>query len=139
MKPTRRHLLLAVVATDATFQRTLARGQDVWVGRCLHCNTRLVIAADGTPDSGVTLEHIVPQHHGGTDDLRNLGLACARCNQGKGTRHDHKPKDDPRLREVVALLQARRIERWRDPREVPDAAGEAARRLLDPAETGPTR
>jgi 5-methylcytosine-specific restriction endonuclease McrA len=57
----------------------------------------------------------VPQNHGGTDELRNLGIACARCNSEKGVRHDHKRKDDARLQEIIAKLSAKRLARWRDP------------------------
>lgn len=30
------------------------------------------------------VDHIVPQQHGGTDDLANLSLCCTRCNLHKG-------------------------------------------------------
>jgi hypothetical protein len=49
--------------------------------------------------------------------LSNLGLACARCNQGKGSRHDKHYHRDERVRELVARLLARRRERWRDPND----------------------
>jgi 5-methylcytosine-specific restriction endonuclease McrA len=106
---------LGIVATDGTFERTEIRGDSVWLGRCLHCNTRVVVAMTGVPDAGVTIEHIVPRHHGGTDDLANLALACARCNQSKGARLDHRDWQDPRLQEVVAQLVAKRRARWREP------------------------
>jgi 5-methylcytosine-specific restriction endonuclease McrA len=111
------NLILAIVATDSTFTRAMHRGQEVWVGKCLHCNTRLAIALDGRPVSQATIEHIIPRIHGGTDVLENLGLACAACNQEKGLRHDLKHADNPKLQQVVAQLQARRRERWRDPVE----------------------
>ncbi|MET0404109.1 MAG: HNH endonuclease [Cystobacter sp.] len=113
----RRRRILDIVATDATFERTEHRGQEVWLGRCLHCNTYLVIALSGEPISRATIEHIVPQVHGGTDDLGNLGLACARCNQGKGSRHDRHFHRDARVRDIVDRLLTRRRERWRDPDE----------------------
>ncbi|MFY0580829.1 hypothetical protein ACN28S_47185 [Cystobacter fuscus] len=68
-----RRRILDIVATDATFERTEHRGQEVWLGKCLHCNAYLVIGLDGEPISRATIEHIVPQVHGGTDDLGNLG------------------------------------------------------------------
>ena len=43
-------------------------------------------------------------------------MACARCNREKGRRHDHKRGE--RLDHVVAMLQTRRRERWREPDEV---------------------
>ena len=48
-------------------------------------------------------------------DPRNLAVACARCNQQKGRRHDARGPRDPRAREVVGHLLARRLERYLDP------------------------
>jgi 5-methylcytosine-specific restriction endonuclease McrA len=111
----RRHTVLAILGTDATFERTLVRGEPAWVGKCIHCQARLVVALDGETDGAATIEHIVPRHHGGTDALENLALACSRCNALKGKRLDHRRRDDPALAGVIATLQARRRARWRDP------------------------
>jgi hypothetical protein len=117
-----RHLhLLAAAVTDRTFERTRLDERVVWVGKCIHCNSKLVVADDGRSLGEATLEHIIPQAQGGTNEVKNLAVACARCNREKGTRHDHKRGG--RLDEIVASLQARRTERWRDP----DAVGMAAR------------
>lgn len=35
-------------------------------------------------DAHMTIEHIVPLAHGGTDDLCNLALACFGCNNVRG-------------------------------------------------------
>jgi 5-methylcytosine-specific restriction endonuclease McrA len=118
----RRQLVLAIVATDATFARAEVRGSAMWVGRCIHCNTRLCVGVDGALPSGVTIEHILPRAHGGDDDPHNLALACARCNFQKGWRHDARHRDDPRAREVIALLADRRRARWREPAERPGGA-----------------
>lgn len=104
--------MLSIVHTDATFALAEVRGARAWVGKCIHCNTRLVVSLAGETDA--TVEHIVPKNHGGTDAPENLALACARCNQGKGVRIDARRRGDPRLEEVVAALLARRRERWRD-------------------------
>lgn len=113
----KRHvLLLAAAVTDKTFDRTKLDGETVWVGKCVHCNTRLVVGDDGRARGSATLEHIKPQAQGGTDALANLAIACAPCNRQKGARHDHNP--GPKLDQVVALLAARRAERWRDPADV---------------------
>lgn len=109
-------LLLAAAVTDRTFDKQLLDGQAVWVGKCIHCNTRLVVGDDGRARGQATLEHVWPQTQGGTDAVDNLAVACARCNREKGKRHDHKRGE--RLDEVVALLRARRMERWRDPAAV---------------------
>jgi len=129
----RRLLLLAAAVTDATFARVTLDGQLAWVGKCLHCGKKLVVRDDGRPISEATLEHVWPQTQGGTDDLANLAVACAGCNREKGARHDHR--GGQRLDEVVAVLQARRLERWRDPDEVGMAtrlASVMSRSTLDP-------
>ena len=113
----RRHLLLlAAAVTDRTFARVELDGARVWVGKCIHCNSKLVIADDGRALGEATLEHVFPTTQGGTDEVNNLAVACARCNREKGTRHDHRGGE--RFDEVVAVLRARRAERWRDPAEV---------------------
>ena len=113
----RRRLVLAIALTDTSFVRTIVRGEACWVGRCLHCNTKLVVPEKGPPASTVTVEHIVPQTHGGDDDLTNVALACARCNNEKGRRHDVKRLDDPvRVRLERALFE-KRAARLREPPE----------------------
>ena len=106
--------ILAIVATDSTFEHgELPDGTAVWIGKCIHCNSRIVVTADGEPLGPVTIEHILPRGHGGTDAPENLALACARCNFQKGYRHDVKRRDDARAREVIEFLAARRRARWR--------------------------
>lgn len=113
----RKHvLLLAAAVTDKTFAKQILDGQTVWVGKCLHCNTRLVVGDDGRARGEATLEHVWPQTQGGTDAVDNIAVACGRCNREKGKRHDHKRGE--RLEEVVETLRARRKERWRDPEDV---------------------
>ena len=76
------------------------------------------LAVDRAPRKQLaTLEHIVPRHHGGTNELMNLAVACARCNHGKGVRLDHRKPADPTLRRVIDMLQERRKKRYR---EVPE-------------------
>jgi 5-methylcytosine-specific restriction endonuclease McrA len=111
----RRHLLLlAAAVTDSTFERSVLDGQTVWIGKCLHCNAKLVVRDDGQSMGAATLEHVWPTSQGGTNELVNLAVACARCNREKGSRHDHG-KNAQRLDEVVARLRERRQARWRDP------------------------
>lgn len=118
-----KHLrILGIVATDRTFAASTLDGAKVWIGKCIHCSAKLVIRDDGRPLGAATIEHIWPQSQGGDDQLANLALACDRCNREKGTRHDHKPSNDPRLAEIVETLRRRRAERWRDPAEVGLAA-----------------
>ena len=115
MSSAKRRRILDIIATDATFERSEFRGHEVWIGKCLHCNTHLIVGLSGEPVSRATIEHIVPQALGGTDALENLALACARCNQGKGKRHDPHYHRDARAQELVQRLLARRRARWRDP------------------------
>lgn len=117
----RRHLLLlAAAVTDKTFERSVLDGRTVWIGKCLHCGTRLVIGDDGRSLGEATLEHIHPEAQGGTNEIRNLAVACARCNRQKGKRHDHTKGEA--LDRLVAALRAKRDERWRDPDDVGMAA-----------------
>lgn len=125
MRASLRHRFLQAVATDAEAQAV----EDGWTTRCLHCRTRLQVSADGTPCGAASLEHVVPrawfgkraaaglvaQVGGQPDDARNLALACARCNQTKGTGPDARGPQDGRAHAVVAALLATRLHRWREP------------------------
>ena len=108
--------MLAVAETDSTFESVEVDGREAWRGKCLHCNTPLLVFVEGSGSSTVTLEHIVPRTAGGTDELGNLGLACPRCNHGKGVRHDRKALTDARSLEVVEQLLEKRRKRWREPK-----------------------
>jgi len=108
-------LALSVVATDRTFQRVTHRGQTLWVGKCLHCNSKLSVGLEGTLLGDASIEHIVPRAHGGTDAPENLALACAGCNHEKGRRHDNRDRNDARRIEVENRLQKKRAQRWREP------------------------
>lgn len=113
----RRHLLLlAAAVTDSSFERVMLDGGAAWVGKCIHCNTKIAVAHDGRSLGAATLEHIWPRTQGGTDDVSNLAVACDRCNREKGSRHDHRKTQ--RLEEIVAELRTKRMARWRDPETV---------------------
>jgi 5-methylcytosine-specific restriction endonuclease McrA len=106
-------LALSVVRTDDTFELLESRGEKLWVGKCIHCNSKLSVAEDGTLLGNSSIEHIVPRNHGGDDSPDNLALACARCNQQKGVHHDHKSLTDPLRLELQTRLQRKRAQRWR--------------------------
>ena len=108
----RNNKVLAIVSTDSTFERAEVRGEKVWVGRCIHCNARVVVNDDG--GTLATIEHIFPRTHGGTDDVDNLALACRRCNGAK-SHHDQRAKSDPKFLEIVEALRAKRKQRTRAP------------------------
>ena len=105
--------ILSIVRTDRTFELLPFTEGTVWQGKCIHCQSKLLIRPSGEPISRATIEHIVPRHHGGTDDPSDLALACARCNNLKGKRLDARRLSDPTLQRVIALLQARRLQRLR--------------------------
>lgn len=110
-----RRVVLAVVASDDTFDRVELRGATVWRGKCIHCGSALVVSEAGEPLGQATLEHIVPRAHGGTDDVANLALACARCNHAKGRRQDARGPRDPGYQAMVERLLARKAARRREP------------------------
>jgi 5-methylcytosine-specific restriction endonuclease McrA len=109
--------VLAIVATDRTFEHVELRGQPAWVGKCLHCRSAVAVTPDGEMLGTATIEHIVPRAHGGGDTPENLALACARCNSLKGVRHDARRPDDPRTAALIEGLKQKRRERWRAPIE----------------------
>jgi 5-methylcytosine-specific restriction endonuclease McrA len=108
-----RRLLLAAARSDNTFEQRNMRGREYLVGQCIHCRTKVSVPLDPDEPAHATLEHILPQSHGGDDTPANLAVACQRCNQGKGKRLDHRRLTDPTLQQVIALLQARRRHRLR--------------------------
>jgi hypothetical protein len=63
---------------------------------------------------------LVAQVCGDRDDARNLAIACAGCNHGKGMSHDARGPGDERARAVIAGLLQRRLARWRAPETVVD-------------------
>ncbi len=73
--------------------------------RCEYCHL---------PQYGCSLthhiEHIVPRQHGGSDDHRNLALACHRCNLRKGP---NLTGIDPITGDIVPLFDPRR-DVWSD-------------------------
>lgn len=112
-------LLLAVQADTHAMARA-----DGWVTPCLHCRSTLAVTWSGAPLGATTLEHIVPrswfrrkaarplvERVGHADDVRNLALACARCNQQKGRRHDADGPTSDRARDVITSLLDRRQSR----------------------------
>lgn len=125
MRPALRRLFLAALATDAE----AVESGGAWTTRCLHCRSRLHVAADGSALGHASLEHVVPQSWFGKraastltarvgdlpNDPRNLVLACARCNQDKGKGPDARGPSDTRAFEVVESLLERRLSRWRTP------------------------
>jgi 5-methylcytosine-specific restriction endonuclease McrA len=116
----RSDVVLSIVATDSTFKPVVKEFPEfnmypaAWVGRCLHCNSRVFVTDDG--QTSATIEHINPLcNEGGLTDPRNLALACASCNNRKGVEHDMHAGKGGRADEVIAALQQKRDGRWREP------------------------
>ena len=120
MRPALRRLFLIALRSDSQAQSHDGDGET----RCLHCRRRLSVRADGEALGNATLEHVVPQAWFGkraaaaltaqvgddANDPRNLALAYASCNHGKGMSHDARGSGDDRARAVVArLLQSRLV------------------------------
>lgn len=124
MRASQRRLFVSAVQSDTEAQTDSA---GTWTTRCLHCRTRLQVAASGEPMGHASLEHVVPRAWFGRreaapltarvgdlpDDARNLAIACARCNHDKGKGPDARGPSDARAFEVVSQLLARRSARWR--------------------------
>ena len=117
MTLSRGQLILALVACDRTFSPASGHGWGpkgpVWVGKCIHCRSALVVGAAGEVTRQVTIEHIVPKAAGGADVPSNLALACARCNHQKGSRLDARGLGDERLARLISTLQRERTRRLR--------------------------
>jgi hypothetical protein len=69
-----------------------------------HCCEYCRLAASSAT-SPFHVEHIIPQKHGGTDDMDNLCLACYKCNAHKG--HD-LTGFDPQTGEIARIYNPRK-------------------------------
>jgi 5-methylcytosine-specific restriction endonuclease McrA len=111
-----------IAETDSTFSR---QGTD-WVGKCLICGGPLRF--DARTGEGATIEHILPRRQGGTDELRNLGIAHRRCNGEKGIHWDGGPRRTANPLRYAALVERLRTERMRCWRAANLTQGEATAR-----------
>lgn len=110
-----RNIVLAIVGTDRTFKKVSYGSSYAWQGKCIFCNKKILVGEQGNLIEHTTVEHIIPRSRGGTDDIKNLALACKYCNWEKGRRHDRKRRNNgQRALEIIEKLQKKRIERWRD-------------------------
>ena len=56
--------------------------KNVWLrdgGNCQYCSKNI-------PLSEATIDHVIPKSRGGKNEWENITLACAKCNQKKGSR-----------------------------------------------------
>ena len=70
---------------------------------CEYCHSPEKISA-----TRFTVDHIIPQSLGGSDELDNLALACRRCNE---RRYNFVAGYDPITKNVVALFNPR-LQQW---------------------------
>ncbi len=54
-----------------------------------------------------TIDHLLPQSLGGSDDPKNLGLACRRCNE---RHYNFTTGIDPETQEEISLFNPRQQE-----------------------------
>lgn len=116
----REELVLGIVRSDMTFEfhrddsQLSTTGGGIWIGKCIHCGRKLGVSANGKTDA--TVEHIRPLCAGGSrDDIMNCALACKRCNNEKGVRHDEHVGKGGRADEVITSIEGKRLARWRTP------------------------
>ncbi|MBC6477767.1 MAG: HNH endonuclease [Hormoscilla sp. GM7CHS1pb] len=72
---------------------------------CEYCHSPEYISPDR-----FTIDHIVPQSLGGSDEPDNLALACSRCN---GRRYNFTTGIDPKTKIEVSLFNPRQ-QQWAD-------------------------
>lgn len=113
MKSNTHKIILNIIKTDNTFIKTTYRVKEVWVGKCIQCNRKLIISETGKPISEATIEHIIPRNHGGSNEIENLAISCAACNSLKGRKLDNKKRGHPGLEKIIASLQEKRLKKWK--------------------------
>lgn len=72
-------------------------------GQCEYCQCPQAYC----PDS-FTVDHIIPRHRGGTDDMENLAWACLGCN---GRKHTKTHGIDPQTQTLIPLFNPRQ-QKW---------------------------
>lgn len=72
---------------------------------CEYCH-----ASEAASTSLFTLDHLIPQSLGGSDDETNLALACHRCN---GRRYNFTDGTDPLTQTTIRLFNPR-LDYWAD-------------------------
>jgi DNA-directed RNA polymerase subunit RPC12/RpoP len=88
---------------NAAIRRLVRQRAD---NRCEYCGHR----QEWAPVVQFHIDHIVPRKHGGTDQPKNLALACPHCNVA---RRDNLSGKDPVTGRTVKLFNPR-TQSWRD-------------------------
>lgn len=94
---------------------SVSRRRLIWLDQQKHCCWcgRLI------DFSFASLEHLVPQVHGGTDAWTNLAVACKDCNSSRGDSMGCRRFPRFRLDELLAAARRRAKERIERPPELP--------------------
>ena len=74
--------------------------------RCEYC----LLRQEDSPLAALHVEHIIPRCHGGSDELKNLALACIDCNLHKGP---NLTGLDPETEQVTPLFHPR-LHSWEE-------------------------
>ena len=76
--------------------------KEEWNFECAYCGS----------EENLTIDHIMPRAHGGTDFTKNCLCACSKCNQNKG----HTPWEQWYLsQEFFNIERYERIKDWMKP------------------------
>lgn len=70
---------------------------------CEYCHSPEFVNTDR-----FTVDHLIPQSLGGSDELENLALSCRRCNE---RRYNFTSGIDPKTQEEVSLFNPRK-QQW---------------------------
>lgn len=106
--------------TDSGYSIAKAFLMEQFGKKCFYC---------GRTFKELTIDHVVPRVKGGSNRLSNLVLACAKCNQVKGTRSiEEFLKGQP---ETLAILKRRMQEPLKDIAAVNSSRLELLRQLCD--------
>jgi hypothetical protein len=76
---------VSVLSTRARIQ-TIIELERIYGPDCFYCDAIFTERLSRNR----TLDHYIPKHEDGTDDIDNLRLACYACNQAKGIMHGDK-------------------------------------------------
>lgn len=64
----------------------MRKGKRKWWHRYMHQGGTCPLCGRWFPPAEMTRDHVVPRSRGGGTDWDNIQLACAPCNQFKGSR-----------------------------------------------------
>lgn len=107
---------------------------------CRYCGAK-------APRVELEVDHVIPRHHGGTDDRWNLTAACVDCNRSKGAgiphddvirdvRHDEVNYQSSKGLPVYPCVHCSKPLQWGDDEEQPTDCGDCNMILFMAYEAG---